>query len=429
MDYDTIMHARKSLIYCGKEPWIKKDGGIFDVTMGAFDGAEVCELVGIYLLSQLSISCDKKNLGLYRDDGLAVFKNMSGPQAEKMKKDFQKVFRNNDLQITITCNLKVVDYLDVTFNLNDGSYKPYRKPNDETMYINAQSNHPPNILKQLPLSIEDRLRELSSSKEIFEEAAKYYQNVLDKCGYKHKIKYEKEGPQQRVNVQTPQEPRRKRGRNVTWFNPPFSKSVSTNVAKYFLNLIKKHFTAQHKFRKIFNRNNLKVSYSCMPNVKTMVNGHNKKVLSEETRSTLRTCNCPTNAVCPMDGNCLSENTLYSGTVSSNLPNYTPKEYVGMSAPPWKQRWANHTQSFNHRKYAKCEIAKEVWKIKDQGGDYNIQWRIIGHAPAYNPIGKKCCLCTAEKVHIAQNIGETLLNKRDELISKCRHRRKYALELC
>ena len=103
----------------------------------------------------------------------------------------------------------------------------------------------------------------------------------------------------------------------------------------------------------------------------------------------------------------------------------------MSAPPWKQRLGNHTLSFNHRKYCKCEIAKEVWNIKDQGGDYNIQWRIIGHAPAYNPIEKKCCLCTAEKLIIAQNIGmnQNLLNKRDELISKCRHRRKYALELC
>ena len=54
IDYDTIMHARKSLLYSGNEPWIKKNGGIFDVTMGAFDGAEICELVGIYLLSQIT---------------------------------------------------------------------------------------------------------------------------------------------------------------------------------------------------------------------------------------------------------------------------------------------------------------------------------------------------------------------------------------
>ena len=54
--------------------------------MGAYDGAEVCELVGIFILYQLSRECHKNNIGLYRDDGLAVFKNISGPQAEKIKK-------------------------------------------------------------------------------------------------------------------------------------------------------------------------------------------------------------------------------------------------------------------------------------------------------------------------------------------------------
>ena len=162
-------------------------------------------------------------------------------------------------------------------------------------------------------------------------------------------------------------------------------------------------------------------------MKTIVNGHNKKILSEDTRSEERTCNCPRNRVCPLAGNCLSKNTLYGATISSNLPTHENKEYAGMSAPPWKDRFGNHTYTFNHREHAKTEIAKEVWAIKDQGGDYNIQWRIIGHAPSYNPVSKKCNLCTVEKLYIAENL-ETLINKRDELISKCRHRRKYALDL-
>ena len=62
----------------------------------------------------------------------------------------------------------------------------------ETLHIHTKSNNPPNIIKQLPLSVEERLRELSSSKEIFEEAAIYYQEVLNKCGYQHQLKYEKE---------------------------------------------------------------------------------------------------------------------------------------------------------------------------------------------------------------------------------------------
>ena len=52
---------------------------------------------------------------MYRDDGLAVFKNKSGPESEKIKKSIQAIFRENELKITIQCNLKIVDYLDVTF--------------------------------------------------------------------------------------------------------------------------------------------------------------------------------------------------------------------------------------------------------------------------------------------------------------------------
>ena len=69
--------------------------------MGLYGGAEVCELVGSLLLNQLSNKYNKKDIGLYRDDGLAVFKNKSGPQAERIKKDFQKTFRENDLNIVI----------------------------------------------------------------------------------------------------------------------------------------------------------------------------------------------------------------------------------------------------------------------------------------------------------------------------------------
>ena len=64
-----------------------------------------------YLLTYLY---DKNNIGLYRDDGLAVFKNISVPQAEKFKKHFQNIFRKNDLNIIVKCNLEIVDYLDVT---------------------------------------------------------------------------------------------------------------------------------------------------------------------------------------------------------------------------------------------------------------------------------------------------------------------------
>ena len=127
------------------------------MTMGAYDDAEVCELVGIFILYQLSRIYNINSIGLYRDDGLAVFRNTSGPPAEKIKKYF---FRKNNLNIIVKCNLKIVDYLDVTLNLSDGSYEPFHKPNSEINYIHRESSHPPSIIKQLPLPVESRLSKL-----------------------------------------------------------------------------------------------------------------------------------------------------------------------------------------------------------------------------------------------------------------------------
>ena len=92
-----IKHARKSLLLNKSETCIKKDSGLFDVAMVAFDGAEVCKLIGNFLLHKLSGKYERKNLALYRDDGLATFKNVSRPDSEKIKKYFCKLFREHDL--------------------------------------------------------------------------------------------------------------------------------------------------------------------------------------------------------------------------------------------------------------------------------------------------------------------------------------------
>ena len=143
-DIDVINHESKSLLFDGSHTWIKKQRGLFDVSMRAYDGAEVCELVGTYMLNVLSKKYNKNDLRLYRDDGLAVLKNKSGPQSEQVKKNIQKIFKEHGLDIIIQCNMKVVNYLDVTFNLNDGTYMSYTKPNNEIKYIHKNSNHPAN---------------------------------------------------------------------------------------------------------------------------------------------------------------------------------------------------------------------------------------------------------------------------------------------
>ena len=119
------------------------------------------------MLSLLERKYDSKSIGLYRDDGLSIFRNVSGPELEKMKKHIQKIFKEKMLDIIIECNTKIVNHLDVTFNLNDGIYKPYKKPNDETKYIHVDSDHPPSIIKQIPKSIATRLSSLYHQRKYF----------------------------------------------------------------------------------------------------------------------------------------------------------------------------------------------------------------------------------------------------------------------
>ena len=97
-----------------------------------------------------------------------------------------------------------------------------------------------------------------------------------------------------------------RKRNIIWFNLPYSMNAQTNVAKKFLQLLDKHFPLGSKFHKIFNRNNTKVSYSCMPNMASIIRSHNQKVLNPQQKREERKCNCKVKETCPLEGNCLTE---------------------------------------------------------------------------------------------------------------------------
>ena len=77
------------MIFHNEEPWEKiNNANDFDVPMGSYDGAEVCELVGIFLQSELSEVMEKLSYGLYRDDGLGVFRRLGKPDIERRKKAY-----------------------------------------------------------------------------------------------------------------------------------------------------------------------------------------------------------------------------------------------------------------------------------------------------------------------------------------------------
>ena len=118
----------------------------FDMTMGHFDDAELCELVGSYIIHILGEKYGKHRVGLYHNDGLACFGYISRPQPDRIRKDFIKIFKEDfDLSTTCKTNWKAVNFLDVTLNLTTGKYEPYNKPDNNSLYINILSNHPSNI--------------------------------------------------------------------------------------------------------------------------------------------------------------------------------------------------------------------------------------------------------------------------------------------
>ena len=125
--------------------------------MGSFDGAESTDLVGLFLLNQLKkvkVQGHAINIGLYRDDALLVSR-LTTRQTAKLVDDLVKVLKHPyGLTVTIDANHKIIDFLDVKFNLNTGLFQPYQKPNNKILYVHSKSNHPPATTKKiLPLIV------------------------------------------------------------------------------------------------------------------------------------------------------------------------------------------------------------------------------------------------------------------------------------
>ena len=111
---------------------------------------------------------------------------------------------------------------------------------------------------------------MSSSKGNFQEPVIYCEKCLKNSEYKTKLQCQ----QPKENNQN----KKKRKRNIIWFNPPYSKSVKTKIERIFIKLISKYFQLNHKFVKIFNKNTIKLSYSCMPKIRSKINDQNKTIL-------------------------------------------------------------------------------------------------------------------------------------------------------
>ena len=74
-----------------------------------------------------------------------------------------------------------------------------------------------------------------------------------------------------------------------------------------------------------------------------------------------------------------------------------------------------------------ELSKYLWELKEKNEELTVSWKILAKARAYSNLSKRCNLCIEEKYFIITNPQMATLNKRNELVSTCRHRRNYILK--
>ena len=154
----------------------------------------------------------------------------------------------------------------------------------------------------------------------------------------------------------------------------------------------------------------------MPNMGSIINNRNKKILINNNNITPQNeCNCRKKDQCPLDNKCLITSVIYKANVTTDKDN-TGKNYVGLTEETFKQRYAQHLLSFRNRKYAnRTELAKHIWKIKENKENYKISWSIISSASAYSNNSKRCNLGPTKKLLIIKADKACNLNKRNELI--------------
>ena len=143
-----------------------------------------------------------------------------------------------------------------------------------------------------------------------------------------------------------------------------------------------------------------------------------KVLNN-TAETEEGCNFRNRNSWPLNVKCLTPKIIYEAQITSNGPNYKQKIHIGTTETYFKLRFNNHTKSFNFEHYKNdAELSREYWTIKCNHFTPIVTWRIIRKCGPLNSTKRKCVLCVNEKLE------DNLLNKRSELINKCRHQNKF-----
>ena len=145
--------------------------------------------------------------------------------------------------------------------------------------------------------------------------------------------------------------------------------MATNVAETFLTLIEKHCFKNKRLSKTFNRNTIKVSYSCLPNVKQTISNNKHRLLQlhrmKESTQGSKLCNCRQKNSCPLDGKCLTKCVVFKATVTETTSN-NQETYIGLTENEFKTRFNLHKPSFKlGHKRTSTTLSEHVWKFKNK----------------------------------------------------------------
>ena len=200
-------------------------------------------------------------------------------------------------------------------------------------------------------------------------------------------------------------------RDKLWFNPSYSANLKIKVGKIFIRLVDKHFPRHHKYYKLFSRNSIKLSYSCMPNMKNVIRKHSKIVKNPEPFTT-KTCNCQRKTDCPMDGHCLSEYFIYKASVSTTTNKYCYDTYENT----FKEHYNNHKCSFRSKFRGKnTELFKYLSELKEREISIILLIGILLWNRRNVCGSRKCGWCIWEKALVASADPNFFLDKRDEVV--------------
>ena len=216
-----------------------------------------------------------------------------------------------------------------------------------------------------------------------------------------------------------------RKRKIIWLNPPNSRSVKTNISKNFLHLLVKHFPANNKLQKKFNNNTVKVSYSFMKNMGSIISGHNHNIINLKQKSF--GYNCKKKDKCLWNDECLTPKVIYRADVQYEANN-NQTFYFGLAEATFKECYNNHKRDVKHIKYRyNTEVTMYIWNLKNNSIMYNIYWNLVDKVYG-NANSTMCKLCLTENLWIINHINDNnIINKKSELINKRKHLNKFLLK--